>query len=91
MPAEAKVCYLRVTFKDSPHGSLIKIMYRSDQGILNTIDTLLAQYLQQGQDAKIEVLSEEDGDQLVKGAVLAYPLWQDLVEAGQLTPMVFAN
>ena len=91
MPVEAKVCYLHVTFKGSPHGNLIKIMYRSNQGIINTIDTLMQQYLQQGQEAQIEVLSEEDGDRMAKNAVLTYPKWEDLVEAGQLTPMVFAN
>ncbi len=90
-PLERQVCYLHVTFKDSPHGNLIKVAFKTNKGLVNTMDNLTAQYAQKGQEAQIEVLSEEDGDKMVKSAVLTYPLWSDLVASGDLTPLVFEN
>lgn len=91
MPDKQQVCYLHVTFEGSKNGNLLKIVYRSNQGLVNMVDTLAEQYRQEGQTPTITVLSEEEGDKLVKCEVLTYPLWGDLVEAGMLHPLVFAN
>ena len=91
MPTEQQVCYLHVTFKDSATGNLIKVGYRTHKGLVDMINNLAAQYTQQGKDANIEILSKDDGDKMVKSAVLTYPLWSDLVASGQLSPLVFAN
>ena len=91
MPPEQQICYLHVTFKDSPEGNLVKIAYRTNAGIVNMVNTLTMQYAQHGVVPSIAILSEAEGDKMVKAAVLTYPLWQDLVEAGQLQPLIFAN
>ena len=91
MPAEQQVCYLHVTFKDSEDGNLLKVRYGSNQGLVNMVDALTEQYYQDGKTPVIKVLSREEGDKLLRSLVLTYPLWQDLVDAGMLHPLVFAN
>ncbi len=86
-----QICYLHVIFKDTPHGSLIKVAFSTNQVLLNMINTIGAQYQSQGQSVDIEVLSEKDGDHMIKTACLTYPLWQDLVATNQIIPLVFAN